>query len=120
MTFGEASLLGSDQITDGKPARSARKDIERPALAVHGQGRVIVPCRMVNASRTGLGLLVPSHVMLPEDLLIIDVAGNVVFEGRLARRSGETCGLRYHSVHPMAALPPRLQYLATIRCPASA
>jgi hypothetical protein len=113
-------LLDSNQITDEKTARSPRKDVERPALVVHDYGRVIVPCTMVNASRSGLGLHVPSNVALPDNLLVIDVAGNVVFEGRLARRNGETCGLRYQSVHLLAALPERLQFLATIRCPVNA
>lgn len=111
----EASRMGSGEI-----ARSPRKPVRRPALAVHDEGRVIVPCTVTNASRSGLGLQVPSHVELPEDVFIIDLEGNVVFEARVARRNGETCGVRFQSVHPIAALPPRLKFIATIRRPARA
>lgn len=112
-------MIGANKAQPGETFRSARKPVQRAALVVHDEGRVIIPCTMTNASRSGLGLRVPSQVALPNDLLIIDLTGNVVFEARVARRSEETCGVRFQSVHPIAALPPRLQYIATIRRPTS-
>lgn len=111
----EASKTRSDETS-----RSPRKSVRRAALAIHDEGRVIVPCTMTNASRSGLGLQIPSHVALPDDLFIIDLVGNVVFEARLARRRGETCGVRFQAVHSLTALPPRLQFIATIRRPTPA
>ena len=98
-------------------ARCPRKPMRRAARAVYDEGRVIVPCTMTNASRSGLGLQMPSHVALPDELFIIDLTGDVVFEARIARRHGETCGVRFQGAYPLAALPQWLQFIAAIRRP---
>lgn len=113
-------MIGANKAQPGETARSARKRVQRAAPVVHDEGRVIIPCTMTNASRSGLGLRVPSHIALPGDLCIIDLAGNVVFEAKVARRSGETCGVRFQSVHPIGALPPHLRFIAAIRRPVPA
>lgn len=70
---------------------------------------------MKNASRGGLGFQVPSHFALSEDFLIICLEGDVVFEARVARQSGETCEVRLQGLHPIAALPPQLKFIAMTR-----
>lgn len=94
--------------------RAPRKSVARSAVVVYGERHHTVSATVENISSSGaLISLRPEHA-LPETVFLIDIGERLVYQCAVAHHAAGKCGLRFLNRHPLAQLPPGLNYLAVI------